>query len=184
MKAAMDSATTIGLYAALCKELNLPFVFPGTSKSYETLLDFCSSDQLSAAFVFTSTSSSPLVQDQALNVVNGDIIRWVDLWPKVASYFNLEPVQPSESRKMSLTDMFGNPESEQNWDRIIQKYGLKEIKLSEVATWQYVDWSLSREYHCITDMSKAREAGFLQYRNTEKDFLAVFDEMKRNKIIP
>jgi hypothetical protein len=36
----------------------------------------------------------------------------------------------------------------------------------------------------LTDMSKSRKAGFLDYQSTPDAFFALFDRLKRERIIP
>ncbi|KAL1966140.1 hypothetical protein VTN77DRAFT_4888 [Rasamsonia byssochlamydoides] len=83
----MNLTTAIGLYAAVTKELNEPFIFPG-SPSFYTGLDCFTYSPLHAQFVLWA-ALEPRAGNQAFNVVNGDVQSWQTLWPRLARRFGV-----------------------------------------------------------------------------------------------
>ena len=79
----MNLATSIGLYAAISKELGGTLLFPGSEKFY-TLFDSFTYSRLHASFNLWA-ALNPKCSNQAFNVVNGDAESWQNLWPKLAA---------------------------------------------------------------------------------------------------
>ncbi|KAG8529157.1 uncharacterized protein KY384_005792 [Bacidia gigantensis] len=81
----MNIATSIGLYAAISKELDGNLVFPG-SPTFYTMFDSFTYSPLHADFNIWS-ALEPNCGNQAFNIVNGDTESWQNLWPKIARRF-------------------------------------------------------------------------------------------------
>ena len=81
----MNLATSIGLYAAISKELDDTLIFPGSEKFY-TCFDCFTYSRLHASFNLWA-ALEPTCSNQAFNVVNGDAESWQNLWPKMAHRF-------------------------------------------------------------------------------------------------
>lgn len=84
----MNLVSAVGIYAAICKELKQPLIWPGSANFY-TMFDSLTSSALHAKFN-TWAAFAPGAANQAFNVVNGDVESWQKLWPKVAAKFGLE----------------------------------------------------------------------------------------------
>jgi hypothetical protein len=81
----MNLSTSLGLYAAVSKELNGELVWPGNSTFYHAGTSFTSS-KLHADFCQWA-ALEPRCSNQAFNVVNGDTESYENLWPKLAARF-------------------------------------------------------------------------------------------------
>ena len=86
----MNLGSSIALYALVSKELAAQnkddgVTFPG-SPAFYTRFDSFTSAKLHAEFCAWA-ALEPRAANQAFNVVNGDVESWMNLWPKVASYF-------------------------------------------------------------------------------------------------
>lgn len=66
----MNLGATLAAYAVLCKEYGDKFVFPGSEKSWNCLLDFSDVHLIAKMFVWTAVTNS--AWNNAFNVVNGD----------------------------------------------------------------------------------------------------------------
>jgi len=82
----MNLATSIGIYAAVSKEMGGKLVFPGNPDFY-TLLDSFTYSRLHASFVLWA-ALEPRCSNEAFNVVNGEADSWENIWPKLAKYFD------------------------------------------------------------------------------------------------
>jgi len=82
----MNLATSLGLYAAVNKELSGTLLFPGSEKFY-TLFDSFTYSRLHASFNLWA-ALEPKCANQAFNVVNGDTESWQNMWPKLARRFD------------------------------------------------------------------------------------------------
>ncbi|KAH7104652.1 NAD dependent epimerase/dehydratase family protein [Auriculariales sp. MPI-PUGE-AT-0066] len=83
----MNLITGVGYYAAVCKELGAPFLFPGGRRFYEGYDSF-SSSRLHAEFCLWAVLT-PEAANQTFNIVNGDIESWSNIWPKIAQRYGL-----------------------------------------------------------------------------------------------
>ena len=103
----MNLATSVGLYAAISKELGGMFIFPG-SETFYRLFDSFTYSRLHASFNLWA-ALEPKCSNQAFNVVNGDNESWQNLWPKLALKFGCKiPADqfdvPAEGSTMKLAE--------------------------------------------------------------------------------
>lgn len=67
---------------------------------------------------------------------------------------------------------------------LAEQEGLAEPDLAHVATWWFADSDLNRPVECFADMTRSRAAGFTGYAQTLTSFAALFDTLRKNRIIP
>ncbi|WP_422928056.1 SDR family oxidoreductase [Singulisphaera sp. PoT] len=176
---AMNMGVTLAVYATICRETGQPFVFPGSPAQWEALTDITDARILARHLEWASTS--PAGKDQAFNIVNGDVFRWNWLWPRLAAYFGLEPApypghaSPLEPRMAGIAP---------TWASIAAKHQLAERDVTRLASWWHTDADLGREIECVTDMTKSRKAGFLDYQSTPDSFFDLFATLQKDRIIP
>ncbi|WP_326564933.1 SDR family oxidoreductase [Amycolatopsis rhabdoformis] len=170
----MNLALVIAVYASISKELGLPLRFPGKPGAYDSLFEMTDAGLLAQATVWAATST----RNEAYNIANGDLFRWRELWPKLAAYFELDTAPPLP---LSLTTVMADKEP--LWSRMSAKYDLK-ASYRDVSAWPFGDFVFSWDYDMFADTSKARRAGFHSYVDTEKMFYRLFDEFRRDGVIP
>jgi len=73
---------------------------------------------------------------------------------------------------------------EQAWERLAEREGLRETRLDHVASAWHTDGDLGRDIECVTDMSKARLAGFTGYVRTLDSFARAFEVLREERVIP
>jgi nucleoside-diphosphate-sugar epimerase len=173
----MNLVLVIAVYASLSKELGLPLRFPGKPGAYDKLLDLTDAGLLAKATVWAATNKQ--CANQAFNITNGDLIRWNELWPKIANYFEMDMAPPLHMPLQSIMSDKGAV-----WDRMQQKYNLEKHSYESVSSWGFGDFVFSWDYDFFSDGTKARRSGFHEYRETEKMFFDLFDELKKHKVIP
>jgi len=173
----MNLVLVIAIYAVISKELGLPLRFPGKLGAYDKLLDLTDAGLLARATVWAATNSQ--CANQAFNITNGDLIRWNDLWPKIAAYFGMETAPPLQ---MPLQTVMADKED--LWNSIQDKYQLEKHSYQVLSSWAFGDFVFSWDYDFFSDGTKARRMGFHEFIDTEKMFFDLFDELKEKKIIP
>jgi len=178
---AMNMALTISVYAAICKELAKPFVFPGSVETWNFATDVTDSDLLAEQMIWSSTHTEGA--NQAFNTVNGDLFRWRWLWPQIAKHFGLEWSGPTEQRQ-SLEKMMQECNAGEVWKRVAAKEKLAEENVEALASWWHTDLDLGRNFEVYADMTKSREAGFFNFRATPKSFLEKVEQYRQANIIP
>lgn len=173
----MNLTMVVAVYAAISKQLGLPLCFPGTPGNYNAIYQCTDAEHLSKAIVWMAVE--PQCANEAFNITNGDFIRWGNLWPKLAAYFGMEL---GSQRHITLSDMMADKGPV--WDRIVKKYGLKPYRYEEIVSWEFGDFVFTPEFDIMSDMTKARQYGFCEVVDTEKMFFRLFDQFRKNRIIP
>jgi nucleoside-diphosphate-sugar epimerase len=173
----MNMTTVIAVYAAICKELGLPLSHPGKAANFHTLYQATDSALIARAMAWMSTS--PQSRNQAFNITNGDLFRWEQLWPAFARFFG---VAVGPQKNISLQQFMADKAPV--WDRIVKKHGLKPHTFEEIAAWKFGDFVFSAEWDVISDLGKARRAGWCESLDSEEMFLRLFAEFRRERIIP
>lgn len=173
----MNLSTVIAVYATIGKELGLPLAHPGTAGSYKALYQCSDAKLLAHAMVWMATD--PQCANQAFNITNGDLIRWENVWPKFARFFDMDL---GPRRHVSLVKTMADKGP--LWERIVAKHNLKPYRYEEIVSWGYGDIVFSTEHDIISDTGKARRFGFREVIDTEEMFLDVLESYRRNRIIP
>ncbi|MFQ5911891.1 MAG: SDR family oxidoreductase [Nitrospinota bacterium] len=173
----LNMISVIAVFAAISKELGLPLRFPGNSKCYGAIFQVTDADLLAKALVWMATE--PRCAGQAFNIANGDVFRWENTWPKIAAYFGM---QAGPVHTISLAEMMADKDA--LWLAMVEKYGLRPGGLEEIVNWRFGDYLFSNEWDVMMDTIKCREHGFTEFIDTEKMFLAHFEALRRDGVIP
>ncbi len=175
----MNMGMTLAAYAAICRETGRPFLFPGSATQWNGLTDMTDARLLARHLEWAATT--PAARNQALNIVNGDVFRWRWMWGRLAGWFGLEPA-PFPGKGTPLEEQLADVGP--IWADIARRRGLIEPDLSRLASAWHTDADLGRPIECVTDMSKSRELGFLDYQTTDQAFFDLFARLRGERIIP
>jgi nucleoside-diphosphate-sugar epimerase len=183
---AMNLVPVIGVYAALCRELGRPFVFPGGASYVGEAVD---SRLLGDALYWAS--DAPAARNETFNITNGDVFEWRDLWGSFARELN---VATGPDERMSLAAWL--PEQEAAWGRIVERHDLRRLALADVLglSHQYADDAFSytpdgsplesRSRPVLLSTVKLRQAGFGKCIDTEQMFAYWFARLRSERILP
>ena len=103
------------------------------------------------------------------------------MWTRLANWFELHPapfpgeVTPLEHQLADAAPL---------WGAIARKHDLVERDLSVLASAWHTDADLGRPVEVVTDMSKSRKLGFLNYQATDDSFFDLFGRLRTARIIP
>jgi len=174
---ARSIANMIGVYAAVLKELDQPFSFPGTEAGFDALYQSVDADLLARAIAFIVTT--PACANRVFNVTNGDFFRWRNLWPVLADHFgmNVGPVQTTV-----LADFMADKGAV--WDAVVAHRGLVRRTLSEAAVWSYADFNFRRSYDVMSSTIALRQAGFADCLDTEQMYLDHLRRFREQRVLP
>jgi nucleoside-diphosphate-sugar epimerase len=176
---AMNMGTTLAVYATLCRETGRPFTFPGSAAQWTGLTDMTDAAQLARHLLWAVETKA--AQNEAFNVVNGDVFRWQWMWSRIAEWFGVEAapfdgvVRPLEEQMAGDADL---------WRDIAARAGLVEPDLARLASPWHTDADLGRPIEVVTDMSKSRRMGFTAYQPTDDAFFALFERLRADRLIP
>ena len=174
---ARNLVSSLGAYAAICRETGCALDYPGPDGAYRSLTQVTSIDLLARAMAWMATELA--CANQAFNVTNGDVFRWHRLWPRIAGAFD---IACGSVRPLRLADVM--PGKEAVWARICERYGLERRPLSAVANWGYLDATLERTWDEILSTNRARAFGFHDWEDSEERLLALIGEYRAAKILP
>jgi nucleoside-diphosphate-sugar epimerase len=176
---AMNMGVTLAVYASLCKATGKPFVFPGSAMQWNGLTDMTDAGILARQLAWASTT--PVARNQAFNIVNGDVFRWSWMWSRIAEWFGVTPA-PFTGEGVPLERQLAD--AAPLWAEIATSHKLIESDLSVVSSAWHTDADLGRPIEVVTDMSKSRRLGFLDYQPTDDAFFALFAKLREAKVIP
>lgn len=176
---AMNMATTLAVYATICKATGRPFVFPGSRVQWDSLTDMTDANQLARQQLWAATT--PAAANQAFNITNGDVFRWSWMWGQIAEYFGLQPAAFPESPAPLESQM---ADDQKAWTEIAREHQLKEADINRLISPWHTDADLGRPIEVVTDMSKSRKLGFTAFEASDDAFFKVFDRLRRDRLIP
>lgn len=174
----MNLGNLIAVYGSFCKELDVPFRYPGSPEAYEVLVNATLVDVLSKGMEWAALS--PNAKNEVFNISNGDVFRWKQVWPKLAEFFGVECAEP---QTFSLVEYMADKAD--LWEHISQKYGLQKNSLHQLAQWEFGDIVFGQKYDAFLDVNKARRYGFNEMNLDSIDALvAYFQTLRDDKVIP
>ncbi|GAB1211941.1 hypothetical protein ATERTT37_001065 [Aspergillus terreus] len=69
------------------------------------------------------------------------------------------------------------------WSKLQAKYNLDQAAWDK-ASWDFLTFSLGREWGCVGNMTKARKLGWTEYEDTWEAFERTFDELEKERVLP
>lgn len=173
----MNLVMVIAVYAAICRELGVPFAFPGRPGAYTAMFEVTGAHLLAEAAEWSATT--PACAGEAFNLTNGDTFRWCNLWPRFADRFGLPYAAP---RTLSLAEFMADKAPV--WERIVERHGLVPHSYDEIASWGFGDAIFASEWDVVRSTLKARAYGFDAFLDSERMFLDLFDELAARRVVP
>lgn len=181
--AAMNPVAPIGAYAALCREMGLPFGYPGRPDAYLEAVD---TGLLAEAFVWAADSDA--AKDQIFNLTNGDVFVPRFAWARLASSLGFAPAEPED---VSLVAFFAREDVVAAWDRLVQRHGLQVASLPALVgeSHHYTDLLIGnrlaeKTLPTVLSTIKIRQAGFAGCRDSVQSLLHWLDRMVGLKLLP
>ena len=176
---AMNMGTTLAVYATICRETGRPFRFPGSAAQWNGLTDMTDANLLAKHLLWAA--QTPEAKNEDFNVVNGDIFRWSWMWGRIAEWFGIEAA-PFDGTVTPLAEQMEH--DAEIWNKISTRKNLAEPDLNRLASPWHTDADLGRPIEVVTDMGKSRRLGFKEYQPTDDAFFALFETLRKNRLIP
>jgi nucleoside-diphosphate-sugar epimerase len=173
----MNLGLAITVYAEICAELGVPFSFPGSLETWDSLYELTDGRLLAQAAEWAATT--PAAAGEAFNITNGDVFRWSTFWPRLAEIYGLPYAEP---RPMWLAAVM--PDKAPVWDHIVAKHGLAPTKFEEIASWQFADAILHMGNDIFRSTMKARRFGFDGFVESDRSFAEFVVRLRESRIIP
>lgn len=176
---AMNMATTLAVYASICRFTGRPFRFPGSDVQWNSLTDMTDAAQLARHMLWAATT--PAAANEAFNVVNGDVFRWKWMWARIADWFGIAPA-PFDGTPAPLEQQMAHDAD--IWKDMSKQFHLAEPDIQRLISPWHTDADLGRPVEVVTDMSKSRKLGFLDYQPSDEAFFNVFKRLRSSNLIP
>ena len=174
---ARNIVSTLGCYAAICRELGIPMDFPGPPGAFSSLTQVTTLRVLARAMEAIATS--PDCSGMAFNVTNTDLFRWSSVWAELASRFGVEAggVRPARLAE-TMAD------KQRVWRRICERHGLRSTAMDDVASWPFADATVERYWDEIFCHNRARSHGIDCWDDSIGRFFEVLEMYRRARILP
>jgi nucleoside-diphosphate-sugar epimerase len=173
----MNMATVVAVYAALCKEMGLPFRFPGPAGAYRSLMEMTDAELLAKAMVWAGENDR--CDGQAFNITNGDFNRWEHIWPRLAEFLRMDYAPP---QRFPLAQFMSDKSAV--WDALVKRHGLLDYSFQEAAAWPFGEAIFNIDYDVMSDTTKSRKFGFHEWVDTEEMLLRLLAQFQKIRFIP
>jgi len=177
----MNLPPVIGIYAAIRRELGLPFSFPGGATwVWEAV------DTRLVAGALRWAAESPSAAGETFNLTNGEVFSFRDLWPALADVLG---VRTGPDEPLPLAEYL--PANASAWQRVAARFGLREIPLSELLGESHFYADLCFAYGAtippaptFVSTVKVRRAGFNAVYDTQESFCHWLRDLQARRILP
>jgi nucleoside-diphosphate-sugar epimerase len=173
------------VYGAICKHLNLPFVFGGTRECWEeTYIDGSDARLVAEQHIWAATNDATCsIDGQAFNAINGRSFTWKEIWPALGTKIGVEVV-PED---MFLEDFWFSKamaDKKKVWEEIVIKEGLLQTEMEDLANWEFLDMLFRCPFKLLGTREKVDGLGFTVRYKTLNSILYCIDFMRGEKLIP
>jgi hypothetical protein len=154
--------------------------YPGPQSAFKALFTSVSQTTLARFQIFASIHPD-VKNGETINIGDEDEgVSWEMLWPDLTSHFGLVGIDPDEN----FSVVAYMQEHRLDWPGWVKKHGLKEGAL-EGTDFGFLSMMMGmatfdRQY----DLSRARELGFVDKRDTVDGYYEAFELMRSAKAIP
>jgi len=178
---AMNLIPIIGAYAAICRELGLPFQCPARVPN---VLEAVDADLIARGLAWAAEAGA--ARGETFNITNGDVFVWENVWPAIAQAVGLAPAYGG---LVSLSAFL--PQHAQVWDRIVEKHKLRPLSMAQLVgqSHHYADFVFGfggggAPQAVLVSTVKLRQAGFGDCVDTEVMFRNWLQRLADRRIIP
>lgn len=176
----MNLPAVVGVYATICRELDIPFGFPGSNPAPWEAVDV---RVVAAALEWAATT--PAAHGEIFNVTNGEVFGWRDTWPAIADTVGL-PSAPDTPHALSTF----LPDNADAWDSAVKRHDLRPLSIDQVLGESHFLADLVFGYGlsepppaAFVSSVKIRRAGFAGCMDNEEMWRYWMGDLIRRKII-
>ncbi len=172
---AMSLVSVIAVYAAIQKALGRPLSFPGTA--WTSLYQVTEAAHLAKGAEWAATD--PRCANRAHNLINGDYFRWKNIWPAIASVFDMPTADPEP---VSLVESMSD--KARLWARLTAGHGLQPIPFDHLVAWPFGDYVFACNWDIMSSMTRTRFDGFQDVVDSEEMFVRLLRRFRAERIVP
>ena len=132
-------------------------------------------------------ADAPAARNEIFNVTNGDVFSWHDVWPSIASVFDMDVGDPAPTHLAEAM-----PPRAPEWAALVARHALDapaEMERFVGGSWAYADILFgasgqARPAPALLSTVKLRQAGFPDCVDTEDMFCDWLRELQRRRLLP
>ncbi len=173
----LNTLNFLAVYATMCRELDIPFDFPGRPAAWQALNKYTDAEILGRFEVWAATN--PDCAGEEFNITNGDCFRWEHHWHQIGEAFGC---RRGAVRPCSLALLM--EDKGPVWDDIVERYQLARYPMDAIANWVFADWVFGRDWDIILEDRKRIAFGYSEIIFTEEMFARYFKRLREIRVIP
>ncbi|KAE8682273.1 zinc finger family protein [Hibiscus syriacus] len=129
------------VYGSICKHLNLPFVFGGSTECWEeSYIDGSDARVVAEQQIWATTACEDggvCPDGEAFNAINGSSFTWKEIWPILGKKLGVRVPEEMVMEGFWFGKAMGDKKKE--WEEIVVKERLVETKMEDLANWEFLD---------------------------------------------
>ncbi len=173
---AFGFSTTLAVYAALLQEEGRPLIFPGKIDQLDSKQTFSHANEISNLAEWCINNDQ--AHNEAYNAAPGEVATWRELWEALGAHFGMKCEYPGQLLPEAVF-----ADADKTWNTIVDKHGLTENKLEDVADFFSMLQFLMITWDNIYSQEKVISKGYDgSYSSTSSLIEAVKDLETRNMI--
>ncbi len=173
----LSQLTAMAVYASIAKHLGHPLRWPGKPGAFTAVYQMTEAAYLAKGMVWTATSVQ--CANQVYNFTNGDYLRWNNLWPHIARFFEMEPGQIQSIKFETFM-----ADKEDLWREIRTRHQLANHRLDQLVNWRFADYVFNCEYDQMSDVTKIRNDGWMGANDSQVMYVRLLQGLRDRRIIP
>ncbi|AES91934.1 putative oxidoreductase [Medicago truncatula] len=179
-RSAYNMLMVLATYAAICRQVGLPFRFPGNRYTWEHFCDMTDARVLAKQHVWAAVTKK--AKNQAFNCTNGDVFAWKSMWKVLCKTFAVKFVDLDEKEEFDLVQFMRD--KGEVWDQIVEEYGLHKTKLEEIACFDALVPVFRFEFQLVSSMNKSKNYEFFEYAETFNSVKFWVMKLREMNLIP
>ncbi|KAF2478710.1 NAD dependent epimerase/dehydratase family protein-like protein [Neohortaea acidophila] len=211
--AAIDSSQSllfpILAYACVQKYLGRELEYPSDLDAWYAPQSL--SNAVLNSYLYEWSVLAPNTANQAFNASDDCQFTWGKMWPRLASYFDMDYIGPDDGSaakfqeqgmkcdppphgrgrrsmmrfKFSFVEWAKSSENVQAWKELSEKHGLRDAEWKDVGSiFGRANFCLHRPYASVMSATKAKKFGFFGFVDSYESIFSVIEEFVALKIVP
>lgn len=169
--------SVIGTFAAILKEMGEPLWFPGPAEAFEARITMSDIALLCRSMIWVAAEE--ITRNQDFNTVNGDTLRWCDIWPAIASVFDMPMGDVRPTRLVDFMD-----DKAGLWSEMAAASGLEVSRFADMCDWSFADASLGLGWDQVASADKLHAFGFSEVVESRDMFLNYLRAYRTGGLLP
>jgi hypothetical protein len=76
------------------------------------------------------------------------------------------------------------PAKRSQWQALVEQHQLQPTPFEQAAPWRYGDYIFGFEYDVLSDQTKLRQFGFVEFVDSQAMFLEILRSLHKQRLVP